>query len=1054
MHAPAYAETHCKTNFTFLEGASHAAELVERAKQLGYAALAVTDRHSLAGIVRAHVAAKEHGLKLLVGAELHPADAPPLVVWALDRRGYGRLCRLLTVGNRRAPKGQCFLKWRDIAEHAEGLLCGVPLARFAPGRFDWLGEIRGAFGDRAYALAELHVGPHDAAALTRMQAAAKQARLPLVAANDVHCHHAARRIVQDVLTAVRLGMTVAEAAAAGALFPNGERRLRERAVLAARFAACPEALPNSVEIAARCSFCLDELRYEYPRELCPAGRTQGDYLAELTWLGAASRYPDGVPDAVRQQVERELAIIAELRYEAYFLTVWDIVRFARSREILCQGRGSAANSAVCYCLGVTAVDPTCTKLLFERFISPERNEPPDIDIDFEHQRREEVLQYLYERFGRERAGLAATVIRYRPRSAVRDVGKALGLSLDRVDRLAKTLGHWGDAEALPDRFREAGLDPDSATGQRLRYVVEELLDFPRHLSQHVGGMVLTEAPLCEMVPIQNAAMPDRTVIEWDKDDLDAAGLLKVDCLALGMLSAIRRCFALVKDHEGRDFALATVPQDDRDTYAMIQRADTVGVFQIESRAQMSMLPRLRPERWYDLVIEVAIVRPGPITGQMVHPYLRRRQGREPVTYPSREVEGVLERTLGVPLFQEQVMSLAVVAAGFTPGEADKLRRAMAAWKRGGHLERYRTMLLDGMAARGYAPEFAERIFEQIKGFSGYGFPESHAASFAHLVYVSCYLKRHHPAAFTAALLNSQPMGFYAPAQLVADARRHGVEVRPADVLHSAWDCTLETAVRGLAPNSLPPLRGEGWGGGQDRLALRLGLRLVSGLSEAAAERIVTARTTHSFASLPELARRAGLDRRSVELLARADAFRSLGLNRRAAVWAAAGLERRRETQLTLFGDIDDPAPLPALPLQPPLAAVLDDYGAVGLSLTAHPLSFRREELRRRGVSTSAEINAMRHGQFAVACGLVLVRQQPATAKGVRFMTLEDETGIVNLIVKRAVHFRDRHAGRSAPIIYAYGRVQQADNVLHLIPDRIEDAAAILHSVPQRARSFR
>ncbi|HVX64075.1 MAG TPA: error-prone DNA polymerase, partial [Pirellulales bacterium] len=807
---PRYAELHAKTNFSFLEGASHPDELVNRAAELGYHALAVTDRQSLAGVVRAHAAAKAAGLKLLIGAEVLPDDAPAAVLLATDRASYGRLSKLLTVGRRRAAKGQCELAFDDVAAHAEGLLACV-----LGGNARALADYREIFGDRCYALAELHRGPDDRRQLAERIAAARRARVPAAAANDVRYHAPQRRRLEDVLTAIRAGTTVAEAGER--LFANAERYLKPLEELSLLFADAPELLRRTVEIADRTAFSLDELRYEYPEELCPAGTTPAEHLARLAWKGAQQRYPGGVPEKVRRLIEHELQLIGELRYEAFFLTVWDLVRFARSRGILCQGRGSAANSAVCYCLGVTSVDPERMDVLFERFISRERNEAPDIDVDFEHERREEVLQYVYEKYGRERAGLAAEVITYRPRSAVRDVGKALGFAPERLDALAKLVDGRSDAP-LEERLCEAGFDPAAAEVQRLASLVRELIGFPRHLSQHVGGMVITQGPLSELTPIENAAMPGRTVIQWDKDDLDELGILKVDCLALGMLTAIRKCFQLIERHAGRRLTLANTPQEDPDVYAMISRADTMGVFQIESRAQMSMLPRLRPKTFYDLVIEVAIIRPGPIQGNMVHPYLRRRNKEETVTYPNDEIRRVLEKTLGVPIFQEQAMKLAVVAAGFTPGEADQLRRAMGGWRRPGLIDEFRQKLLAGMVRRGLPQEYAERVFEQIRGFGEYGFPESHSASFALLAYVSAWLKHHYPAAFTAALLNSQPMGFYASAQLVRDLQQHGVEVRPVDVNHSDQDCTLEAALADGPAEYRPAECSDA------RWALRLGFR--------------------------------------------------------------------------------------------------------------------------------------------------------------------------------------------------------------------------------------
>ncbi|HEY2253666.1 MAG TPA: error-prone DNA polymerase, partial [Planctomycetaceae bacterium] len=783
----AYAELHCRTNFSFLEGASHPDELVQTAMALGYRALAITDRNSLAGIVRSHVAAKSAGLKLLIGAEVTPVDAPPAVLLATDRAAYGRLCRLLTRGRRNARKGECRLTLADVAEHGEGMVAGVVMKQvlsnfgFRISDFGFGDELacsfsnpkseipnpkslshvlhmyREIFGDRCYALAELHRGPDDRRLLAKMWHVAQQHSLPLVAGNDVHYHEPRRRFLADVLAATHAGCTVAELGERR--FPNAERHLKSPAQMAELFADCPEAIGRTVEVAGRCNFSLDELRYEYPEELSPPGMTPLEYLTKLTWQGARERYPEGIPEKIRGLVEHELALIAELHYEAYFLTVRDLVQFARSRGILCQGRGSAANSAVCFCLAVTSVDPERIDVLFERFISKERNEAPDIDVDFEHARREEVIQYVYEKYGRDRAAMTAEVICYRSKSAVRDVGKALGLSLDRVDSLAKAFEHYNDNDKLAVRFREAGLAPQSRIGRQLVALVRQLIDFPRHLSQHVGGLVITRGALCELCPIENSSMPDRTVIEWDKDDLDALGMLKVDCLALGMLTAIQKSFELVERHYGRTLTLANVPAEDPAVYEMVSRADTIGVFQIESRAQMAMLPRLKPKCFYDLVIEVAIVRPGPIQGDMVHPYLRRRSGEELVEYPDERIKAVLEKTLGVPIFQEQAMRLAVVAAGFTPGQADQLRRAMGAWRRPGVIDQFHKKLIDGMQANGYPAEFAERVFKQIRGFGEYGFPESHAASFALLVYVSAWIKRYYPDVFVAALVNSQPMGF-------------------------------------------------------------------------------------------------------------------------------------------------------------------------------------------------------------------------------------------------------------------------------------------------------
>jgi error-prone DNA polymerase len=932
-----------------------------------------------------------------------------LALLAADRRAYGALCNLITTGRRRGKKGAYRLARADVEACAGSGL----LALLLEGDAHWLA---GHFPGRAWIAAELHCGPNDRARLEALRAQSTASGLPLAAAGDVHMHLRSRRPLQDALTAIRLGTPLERCG--HALFPNAERHLRARVRLAQLYP--PALLAESAAIAGRCTFSLDELRYEYPEELVPAGSAPAAHLAALADEGLAWRFPGGVPQKVRALVDYELRLIAELGYEAFFLTVHDVVRFARGRGILCQGRGSAANSAVCYALGITEVDPGRLQTLFERFVSKERNEPPDIDVDFEHQRREEVIQYLYEKYGRGRAALAATVICYRPRSAVRDLGKALGFPPEQVERAARSLAWWDGRRVLPERLAEAGLDPSSPALQRLVTLTEALVGFPRHLSQHVGGFVISRGPLAELVPIENAAMAERTVIQWDKDDLEALGLLKVDVLALGMLSAIRRAldFLGMKMHE--------VPAEDPAVYAMIQKADTVGVFQVESRAQMSMLPRLRPESFYDLVIEVAIVRPGPIQGGMVHPYLRRRRGLEPVTYPSAAVQGVLERTLGVPIFQEQVMQLAVVAAGFTPGEADRLRRSMAAWKRKGGLEPFRERLVQGMLERGYAREFADAIYRQILGFGEYGFPESHSASFALLVYVSAWLKCHHPAAFCAALLNSQPMGFYAPSQLVQDARRHGVEVRPPEVGASFWDCTLE--------------------GG----TLRLGLRMVGGLAEAAGARIVAARMQGAFASVDDLARRAALHRRDLKCLAAGGALAGLAGHRRQAHWAAAGIVQATGVLR------EAPVHEPALSLPPPGEGedIVADYASLGLSLGRHPLALLRPRLSRLGLLPAAAIQVRAHGSPARAAGLVTCRQRPDTASGVIFVTLEDETGCVNVVVWRDLIERQRRALLGARLLAVEGRIERDGDVVHLIAGRLSDRSVLLGHLFAPARDFR
>jgi error-prone DNA polymerase len=1062
-----YAELHCRSNFSFLEGASHADELIQRAAELNYEALAITDRNSLAGVVRAHVAAKTVGLKLLVGAEITPEDAWPVVLFATDRAAYGRLAHLITVGRRRAEKGSCRLTLKDVARFQQGLLACVVLTQgITKGRSSalhrsarQLDQYHEIFGDRCYALAELHRGPDDPWRLQAMNSLAREVGVPLVAANDVHYHLPCRQALQDVLCAIRHGSTVADLG--HRRFPNAQRYLKAPQEMAELFADFPDAVRRTVELAHRCSFSLDELRYEYPHELGPPGVMPLDYLEKLTWKGAGKRYPNGIPPRVRQLIEHELQLIKELRYEAYFLTVWDLVRFARQRGILCQGRGSAANSVICFCLGVTSVDPEQIDVLFERFVSKERNEAPDIDVDFEHERREEVLQYLYEKYGRERAGIAATVITYRPRSAVRDVGKALGLSLDRVDVIAKSLERYSHVEELSGRLGEAGLNGGSTIARQLVELSQQILEFPRHLSQHVGGMVMTAGPLCELVPIENAAMPGRTVVQWDKDDLEALGILKVDCLSLGMLTAIQKAFGLIHQHQHRRFTLASVPQDDPAVYEMIQRADTIGVFQIESRAQMSMLPRLRPNCYYDLVIEVSIVRPGPIQGNMVHPYLRRRQGKEKPEYPSEAIKAVLEKTLGVPIFQEQAMRLAVVGAGFTPGEADQLRRAMGAWRRPGIIDDFRKKLIEGMLANGHSADFAERLFNQIRGFGEYGFPESHAASFALLVYVSAWIKHYYPAAFAAALLNSQPMGFYAPAQLVADARKHGVSVLPADVNFSSWDCTLEaepnhegaatSSPQGSHSAELPNRPGR---------ALRLGLRMIQGLSQTHGQAIVEARSTSCqgagchgfgrFASFSDFTRRTGLSNAVLKRLSRADTFRSLDLARRDALWRSLA---DPETP-PLFENVVPEEPVVELPAMQPYEEVAADYQTIHLSLRGHPLQFIRSELEELGVVPARRLPWLPADRRYKVAGLVLMRQRPSTAKGITFVTLEDDTGTVNLIIRQDVWERYRKAAFQASVMLAGGRLQREREVIHILADQLEDISHLLAAVPARSRDFR
>ncbi len=1033
---PGYAELHCLTSYSFLRGASEPEELVHRAAQLGYRALAITDECSVSGVVRAHVAAKEAGLKLIIGTELTLVDGLKLVLLATHIRGYEAMCELITTGRRAAPKGEYRLARDDIPVAPEGLQClWIPAESEREEEAAWIAR---TFPGAAWIAIELHRGPDDASRIARLEAIGAKLGLACIAAGDVHMHERSRKKLQDVMAAIRHKCLLAEAGTR--LLPNGERYVRSIGRLSAVYP--PRLLATALDLAARCAFSLDEIRYEYPEELVPAGETPTTHLRALAMKGLARRYPDSAPDPVVRTVEHELKLIEELAYEPFFLTVNDIVEFARSQGILCQGRGSAANSAVCYCLGITEVDPGRMSMLFERFISKERNEPPDIDVDFEHQRREEVIQYIYAKYGRERAAIAAVVITYQPRSALRDVGKALGLSLDQVGLLSKSMSWWDDREALKKRLVEAGFDLDSRVIRQVIELTQELVGFPRHLSQHPGGFVIDNRRLSRLVPVENASMPERTVIQWDKDDLDALGLLKVDVLGLGMLSCIRRAIDLVngyrtvtpsKDGAQSRLAMSSIPAEDPKVYEMVQRADTIGVFQIESRAQMSMLPRLKPACFYDLVIEVAIVRPGPIMGGMVHPYLRRREGKEAVTYASAEVKKVLERTMGVSIFQEQVMQLAVVAAGFTPGEADKLRRAMASWRRRGGIEPFREKLVQGMLARGYAREFAEQIYQQIQGFGEYGFPESHAASFALLVYVSSWLKCHEPAAFACALLNSQPLGFYSTSSIVQDARRHGVEVRPADVQLSDLDSHLEPA---------------GAGDGPIQPALRLGLSLIKGLKVTSAERLVVSRKTRIFTSTEDLARRAGLDRSDLAALASADALASLAGHRREALWETLAIDEATRLEL------------PAMPVQAPLLApptegddIVGDYASMGLTLRRHPLALLRGRLKKRRIRTATQVAESRNGQLIRVAGIVTCRQRPATASGVIFVTLEDETGYVNLIVWNDLADRQRKELLSSRLLAVSGEVQRQGRIVHILARRLEDLTPMLGRLSTTSHDF-
>ena len=1150
------------------------------AAALGHRAIAVTDHNSVAGIVRAYQAAKEIGIRLVVGCRLDLGDGMSLLAFPEDRAAYGRLTRLLTSGKRRAPKGECRLDYADVVAHGEGQIVVVlppddphPLLPRGRGWEEFIAfaaRVAMDFGDRAYLAAHHLYRGDDARRLARLTALAEMAGLPLVATNDVLYHTPERRPLQDVLTCIRAGCTIGEAGFR--LAANAERHLKSPQEMARLFRGYEDAVTRSVEIVERCRFSLDELRYEYPDETAEDGRIPQQRLADLAWTGAAERFSarpsppfrgeregthrvsdgegevgsaaigssapltptlsprpaggegenrspshdgdlSGIPKKIRDLIAHELQLIERLDYARYFLTVHDIVEFARRRGILCQGRGSAANSVVCYCLGITAVDPARIDVLFERFISAARNEPPDIDVDFEHERREEVIQYIYEKYGRDRAGLAATVICYRSRSAIREVGKALGLSVDVVAALAGIVWGWSNDPIAEERVREAGLDPGDRNLRTALDLAAELTGFPRHLSQHVGGFVITRGPLSELVPIENAAMADRTVIEWDKDDLDALGILKIDVLALGMLTCIKKAFALIERHFGRRLDLATVPAEDPAVYEMLSRADSLGVFQVESRAQMTMLPRLRPREFYDLVIEVAIVRPGPIQGDMVHPYLRRRSGLEPVDYPSEALRQVLGKTMGVPLFQEQAMEIAIVGAGFAPEEADRLRRAMATFKRNGDIHLFRDKFVAGMVANGYERDFAARCFSQIEGFGTYGFPESHAASFALLVYVSAWIKCFYPEVFACALLNSQPMGFYAPAQIVRDAREHGVEVRPVDVNHSQWNCTLELAREDLSP-PLPGLdpgihvfsAGEGrrrtWMAGSSPAkadfelasptrvkpadfdfrendechgwALRLGLRQIKGFAEADAERLVTARGS-GYPNPRVLWRKSGLGRAALERLAEADAFRSVGLDRRRALWALKALG---EPPLPLFAaaeaappDTERPSPpiggrgqrgevhgasessetraaalLPQMPLG---EHVVEDYAALGLSLKRHPLAFLRTDLAREGLVTAADLARLPVDRRLSIAGVVLIRQRPGSANGVVFITIEDETGIANLILWPAILERFRRAALGATLLRCTGKLQREQSVIHVVAERLEDMTSRLNTLRER-----
>jgi error-prone DNA polymerase len=1028
-----YAELQCTSHFSFLRGASSCDELFAQAAYLGIKEMAIVDRNSLAGIVRAHVAAKEAGIRLIVGCRLDLADGMSVLVYPTDRPAYARLCRLLSLGKKRGGKAQCRLVWSDLAAYGEGLI-----AILVPDDADdtcamRLRRLREAFEDRAFMALTLRRRPNDQMRLFELSNMATQVRVPTVVTNDVLFHVPARRILQDVVTCIRHGCTIDDAGFRRER--HADRYLKPPAEMHRLFSRYPEALARSVEIAKRCQFSLDELTYQYPEETLIPGLTPQQALRKLTWEGAKRRYEDGVPEEVIAILKHELKLIETLEYAPYFLTVNSIVRFARSQGILCQGRGSAANSAVCYVLGITSIDPARNDLLFERFVSEERREPPDIDVDFEHERREVVMQWVFETYGRDHAALCSTVIRYRTKGALRDVGKALGLPEDLITMLNAQVWGWSEEGIEPEQTAELNLNLDD---RRLKLTIDlarELMGTPRHLSQHPGGFVLTRDRLDELVPIEPAAMADRQVIEWDKDDIDALKFMKVDCLALGMLSCMKRGFDLLQAHKGIELDLAAIPAEDPRTYAMIRKADTIGVFQIESRAQMSMLPRLKPRTFYDLVIEVAIVRPGPIQGDMVHPYLRRREGKETVDYPTPELEKVLGKTLGVPLFQEQAMQVAMVCANFTATEADGLRRAMATFKHTGTISKFRDKLIIGMVANGYEQEFAERTFKQLEGFGSYGFPESHSASFALIAYASSWLKCHHPDVFCAALLNAQPMGFYAPAQIVRDASNHGIDVRPVCINASRWDCTLESTDR------------------EDRFAVRLGLRMVKGLANAHAAKIIGVRADHPFASVDDAWRRAGVPAASLVQIAEAGAFLpSLHLARRDALWAIKAL---RDEPMPLFAaassreaaimpEFDEPAVM----LRPMKAGgeVVEDYVHLGLSLRAHPVSFLRSDLRSQRIVTCSEAMRAADNKWVETAGIVLVRQKPGSAKGVMFITIEDETGIANLVIWPSLYEKQRRIVHSAGMMAVYGRIQREGEVVHLVAHRLTDLSGELASI--------
>lgn len=1024
-----YVELQVTTNFSFLRGASHPEEMVEYARKLGYGAVGVTDLNTLAGVVRAHVAAKEQGLRLIVGCRLELQDGPGLLAYPTDKLAYGRLSALLTLGNSRTEKGKCLLYREDVFQHGEGLrFIVLPPTKlnnafeFDPAFRPMLEQYRAALGDRLYMAATRLYRGDDAKQLFRLQELSGQTGVPLVVTGDVHYHEPARRELQDIITCVREKCTIHNAGFR--LYPNAERYLKPAAEIARLFRQYPEAVERSQEIAAACRFSLDDLTYEYPHEVSPNGRPPQEELVLLTWQGAEQRFGKTIPASIRATLEKELAFIGEMNYASYFLTVYDIVRFARERNILCQGRGSAANSAVCYALGITAVNPEKFDLLFERFLSSARNEPPDIDVDFEHERREEVIQYIYEKYGRDRAAIVATVTQLHTKGAVRDVGRAMGLSVDTVNRLSSTLSQYSDTPAGKALLASSGLNFSDPHLRKTVALTRQFVAFPRQLGQHTGGFIITEGKLTALCPVLNARMPGRTNIEWNKDDIEALGFLKVDVLALGMLTCIRKAFDLVHRHYGITLDLAGIPQDDPAVYEMVSRADTIGVFQIESRAQMSMLPRLKPRCFYDLVIEVAIVRPGPIQGNMVHPYLRRRSGEEPVSYPTKALESILGKTLGVPLFQEQAMRIAI-EAGFSPAKADALRRNMATFRMNGKIAQFEQELVTGMVAKGYSVDYAQSIFRQLQGFGSYGFPESHAVSFALLVYVSSWLKCYYPEAFACALLNSMPMGFYQPAQIISDARKHGVEVRPVDVNHSDWDNTLEER-------------------SGKYLALRLGFRQVKGCRQADIEVLLAGRRD-GFLTVSAV-RDTGISAAALEKLADADAFRSLGLDRRRALWEISTRDHHKDLFKGLPAAEQGAEAGIELPEMSAAEHVVQDYASVSLSLKAHPVSFLRERLDSLQVTPLEALKNAVPGQVLKVAGLVLVRQRPGTSKGVVFMTLEDETGTANIVIFPTIHDRYRREILQSELILVEGKLQREGEVIHVIAATCVNASKLLRGL--------